>query len=418
MGGPAPGERSPRRRRTVMLWLGGIAVAATAVFFGARSDAARDVPVAVVARKDISAWISSNGKVEPSDPHVVVARVDTLIRDVFVTEGAAVSAGQRLLTLDATELRAALARTREEYLGAQEQMQSAKNGGRDSELAKAEGDLARTDAQLAKLRPDRDALQRLVNNRAATRDELAEVTVALQQAESERAFLARKQAGLRQRATSDAERAVFLAERARQTILALEDQLRSTTVVATRAGTVYHLPVRAGQYVHIGDILAEIADLHSVRVRAFIDEPELGSIAAGQDVVIAWDALTGRSWTGRTEQMPTSVVPRGGRSVGEVLCSVDNADMKLLPNVNVDVRVRTAVRTHVLSVPRSAVHAAGDTRYVFVVRDGRLRQQPITVGVASTNEYEVVRGLSEGEVVAVGSESERHDGMVVRSATR
>jgi multidrug efflux pump subunit AcrA (membrane-fusion protein) len=67
-----------------MLWLGGIAVAATAVFFGARSDAARDVPVAVVARKDISAWISSNGKVEPSDPHVVVARVDTLIRDVFV----------------------------------------------------------------------------------------------------------------------------------------------------------------------------------------------------------------------------------------------------------------------------------------------------------------------------------------------
>jgi HlyD family secretion protein len=412
-----PGERSRSHRRTVMLWLGaGIAVAATAVSFGARSDDARDVPVAVVARKDVSAWISSNGKVEPSDPEVVVARVDTFIRDVFVTEGAAVSVGQRLLTLDATELRAALARTREEYLAAQEQMQSAKNGGRESELARAEGDLARTDARLTKLRTDRDSLQRLVDNRAATRDELAEVTVALQQAESERAFLARKEASVRQRATSDAERAVFLAQRARQTILALEDQLRSTDVVATRAGTVYHLPVRSGQYVRIGDTLAEIADLHAVRVRAFIDEPELGSIAAGQDVVIAWDALTGRSWTGRTEQMPTSVVPRGGRSVGEVLCSVDNADMKLLPNVNVDVRVRTAVRSQALTVPRSAVHAAADTRYVFVVRDGRLRQQPITVGVASTSEYEVMKGLSEGEVVAVGSDSERHDGMAVRIA--
>lgn len=419
MGGLPPGDRSPSRHRNVMLWLGaGIAVAATAVSFGARSDDARDVPVAVVARKDVSAWISSNGKVEPSDPQVVVARFDTLIRDVFVTEGAAVSVGQRLLTLDATELHAALARTREEYLGAQEQMQSAKDGGRESELARAEGDLARTDARLTKLRSDRDVLQRLADNRAVTRDELAEATVALQQAESERVFLARREASARQHATSDAERAVFLAERARQTILALEDQLRSADVVATRAGTVYHLPARAGQYVRIGDTLAEIADLHAVRVRAFIDEPELGSIGAGQDVVIARDALTGRSWTGRTEQMPTSVVPRGGRSVGEVLCSVDNADMKLLPNVNVDVRVRTAVRSHALTVPRSAVHAAGDTRYVFVVRDGRLRQQPISVGVASASEYEVIRGLSEGDVVALGNEPDRHDGLVVRSAGR
>ena len=194
--------------------------------------------------------------------------------------------------------------------------------------------------------------------------------------------------------------------------------MKSTDVVATRAGIVYKLPVRAGQYVHIGDTLAEVADLHSVRVRAFIDEPELGSIAAGQDIAIAWDALTGRSWTGRIERIPTSIVPRGGRSVGEVLCSVDNADMKLLPNVNVDVRVRTAVRARALTVPRSAVHAAGDTRYVFVVRDGRLRQQPIAVGVPSASDYEVKGGLSEGDVVALGSEGDRHDGMIVRSAIR
>jgi HlyD family secretion protein len=402
-----------------MLRLGaGLAVAAISVSFGACAADAPDVPVAVVARKDVSAWVSSNGKVEPMDPQVVVARLDTFVGEVFVTEGAAVTPGQRLLALDATDLRAQLARTREEYLAAQQQKASATNGGRDEELAKAEGDLERTDARLAKLRNDRDALQRLVDNRAATRDELAEVTVAFQQAESERAFLVRKLDSLRQRTTSDAKRAELLAERARQTMLVLEDQLRSTDVVATRAGTVYQLPVRAGQYVRIGDTLAEVADLHSVRVRAFIDEPELGSIAAGQDVVIAWDALTGRSWAGRTVQIPTSVAARGGRSVGEVVCSVDNADMKLLPNVNVDVRVRTAVRSRALTVPRSAIHAAGDKRYVFVVRDRRLRQQPISVGVASASEYEVLGGLSEGDVVAVGSDSDRHDGLIVRSAAR
>ena len=378
---------------------------------------APDVPVAVVARKDVSAWVSSNGKVEPIDPQVVVARLDTFVRQVFVTEGAAVAPGQRLLALDATDLRAQLARTREEYLAAQQQKASATNGGRDEELVKAESDVERTDARLAKLGHDRDALRRLVDNRAATRDELAEVSVALQQAESERAFFVRKLESLRQRTPSDAERAELLAERARQTMLALDDQLRSTDVVATRGGIVYQLPVRAGQYVRIGDTLAGVADLHAVRVRAFIDEPELGSISAGQDVVIAWDALTGRAWAGRTVQT-TSVAARGGRSVGEVLCSVDNADMKLLPNVNVDVRVRTASRSRALTVPRSAIHAAGDTRYVFVVRDRRLRQQPIRVGVASASEYEVLGGLSEGDVVALGSDSDRHDGMIVRSAAR
>src|SRR4029453_404710 len=120
-----------------------------------------------------------------------------------------------------------------------------------------------------------------------------------------------------------------------------------------------------GQLVHVGDPLAEMADLRHVRVRAFIDEPELGSIATGQTVLITWDALAGRSWTGRTAQIPKSVVARGGRSVGEVLCSGENEDMTLLPNINVDVHVRVQERSRALTVPRSAVRVAGEQRYVF-----------------------------------------------------
>ena len=44
----------------------------------------------------------------------------------------------------------------------------------------------------------------------------------------------------------------------------------------------------------IGDLLAEMADLHSVRVRAFIDEPELGALEPGEPVKITWDALPNR----------------------------------------------------------------------------------------------------------------------------
>jgi HlyD family secretion protein len=257
-----------------------------------------------------------------------------------------------------------------------------------------------------------------VEKHAATLEELAEATLAFERADAERQFLERKRDDLQQRARVDARRAGLLAEQSHQTIRLLEDQLRSTQVAAPAAGTVYSVAAKLGQHVRTGDALAEVADLHHVRVRAFIDEPELGLVAVGQDVQITWDALPGRSWAGRIEQIPKAVVPRGGRSVGEVLCSVDNDDMTLIPRINVDVRLRQRSRPHVVAVPRTAVRAAGEQRYVFLIKDQRLERRPITVGIAGTSEYEVLQGLSEGDLVALPGDMAAREGMTVRSVVR
>ena len=264
-------------------WVGvATAVLASVFSFAARVIDAPEMPVARVVRRDVSAWIASNGKVEPAEPHVIVARLDSFVREVLVTEGAVAAPGQLLLTLDATELRAQLAHAREEQLAAEEQRRMAIAGGNGEELAKVEGDLHRADAELVKLRRDRDSLQRLVQKHAATPDELAQAGLAFERTEAERQFLVRKHGDLEQRANSGARRAGWLAEQAHQTILSLEQQLQSTQVAAPVAGTIYSLPVRVGQHVRIGDTLAEVADLHHVRVKAFIDEPELGSVGSGR----------------------------------------------------------------------------------------------------------------------------------------
>jgi HlyD family secretion protein len=418
---PAVNVRVPwGHNRTRMLWLGGAGLAAIAIGFAFSTNSVDgpEVTLTPVVRKDLSTWISSNGRVEPIDPQLVVARMDTFVRSVSVTEGAAVESGQLLMTLDDTDLRAQLARAREEYVAAQEQVRATNSDSGARELDRIEADLQRIDAELVKLRADRSSLQRLVDRQAATRDELAQATVALDRAEAEREFLTRRRADLQQRAESEVRRGDLKAEEARQTIATLEEQLRSTRIVAAAAATVYRLTVKTGEHVHVGDTLAELADLRHVRVRAFVDEPELGSIAAGQEVLIAWDALPGRSWAGRATQIPASVVPRGGRSVGEVLCSVDNRDMRLLPNINVDVRLRTSNRPEALAVPRSAVRGSDGTRYVFVLRDSRLHQQAVHLGISSTSDYEVLNGLSEGDRVAVTTGTDTRDGMAVTSSAR
>jgi hypothetical protein len=168
------------------------------------------------------------------------------------------------------------------------------------------------------------------------------------------------------------------------------------------------------------DLLAEMADLHQIRVRVFIDEPEIGALQPGEPVKITWDALPNRSWLGKTETTPKQVVARGSRSVGELLCAVENDKLELLPNINVNVRINSKERSNVLTVPRGAVGADGARRFVFVVKKNEfgvgksmLEKRDIAVGIADATRYEVTSGLSEGEIVALPGDVDLRDGMRV-----
>jgi len=210
-------------------------------------------------------------------------------------------------------------------------------------------------------------------------------------------------------------------------VAALEEKVRQGRITAPADGTLYSLgrsaestPLKAGDYVKVGDLLAEMADLHKVRVRAFIDEPELGALETNQPVKITWDALPSKTWAGKTETVPKQVVPHQNRSVGELLCAVNNDNLELLPNINVNVRINSRERIGVLSVPRGAVEADGGRRYVFVVRKSQLgvgkstlEKREIHVGIADATNYEVVSGLQEGELVALPGDVDLRDGMTV-----
>jgi RND family efflux transporter MFP subunit len=207
-------------------------------------------------------------------------------------------------------------------------------------------------------------------------------------------------------------------QQAQSDVAALEEKVRQGRITAPSDGTLYALPVTTGLYVKTGDLLAEMADLHKVRVRAFIDEPEMGGLEPGLPVKITWDALPTRSWPGRTEMTPKQVVPRGSRSVGELLCSVDNDKLELLPNTNVNVRINSRERLNVLTVPRGTVETVAGQSYVFVVKSGVgnavLERRAIQVGIADATNYEVVSGLSLEDVVALPGDVDFRDGMTVR----
>ncbi|MGC2890980.1 MAG: efflux RND transporter periplasmic adaptor subunit [Candidatus Acidiferrum sp.] len=412
-------DRRLRNRIMIFLVLAGV-FAYFLVWVIGRKPAAK-IAAMTPTRENLVSSISSNGKVEPISPYVMRAQLDTFVKKIYVTEGQKVKKGQLLLELNVKEAAAQLAETRSKLLRAQDDLKAARAGGKADEAAKIAADLAKAEAQSDRLQRDHDALVRMAAEQAATKEDLAANAQGLANAKAEvTRLLAVKQEFDRQ-ARLDAERGELQVQQILSEMAALEDKVSNRRIVAPADGTLYSLPVRTGDYVKVGDLLAEMADLHKVRVRAFIDEPDLGGLEAGEPVVITWDALPNKSWAGTTEIIPKQVVPHGTRSVGELLCAVNNDKLELLPNINVNVRINSKVHKNALAVPRGAVAYEGGHRYVYVVKPNQLgvgkstlEKREITVGIADATSYEVLSGLQEGEMVALPGDTDLHDGMTVQ----
>jgi HlyD family secretion protein len=401
--------------RRLWILVGGLLVLiALLVFIGGRGSTAR-VAVADVARENVSSVVSTNGKVEPIQPRSFRAGYPTFVERVYAVEGQQVKRGQMLFALDDTEVQADLAQARADLSAQEEALSVAKAGGHASQLAKAAADLQKAQASRDQLRRDNESLSKLVAERAATPEELEQNKLQLVQAEADVQSFEKMKQTLEQQAQLDQGRVALLVEHARVTVQDLEERLESAHGTAPFDGTLYSLPIRQGDFVKAGDLLAELADLRQLRIRAFIDEPELGQIDVNQPVEILWDAHPDRVWKGRTEVLPKQVVTRGTRNVGELICSVSNDRLDLLPNTTVDVRIHISERPAALVVPRGAVYIEGDKRYVFRVEGDRLHRRDIKVGIANPTKMEILSGLNEGDVVALPGEAALKENLRIKA---
>jgi HlyD family secretion protein len=415
-------DRKLRNRILLYLVLAGV-LAYVLVELSGRKPVPK-VSVVEPTRENLVSSISSNGKVEPIAPYVMRAQLDTFVEKVRATEGQPVKKGQVILELDVKDAAARLAEAKAKLLKAEDDLRSANAGGKIDEAARVAGDLAKAEARRDRLQKNNDVLQRLVARQAATQDELAANDLSLIEAQAEVTRLSAAKQQFERGVKLDTGETALRVQQIQNEVAALDEKVRQGRIVAPADGTLYSLPVKAGDYVKLGDLLAEMADLHKVRVRAFIDEPELGALEPNEPVKITWDALPNRTWAGKTEIIPKQVVKRENRSVGELLCSINNDKLELLPNINVNVRINSRERLGVLSVPRGAVEADGSRRYVFVVKKNQLgvgkstlEKREIHVGIADATNYEVVSGLQEGELVALPGDVDLRDGMTVIAIT-
>ena len=95
-----------------------------------------------------------------------------------------------------------------------------------------------------------------------------------------------------------------------------------------------------------------------------------------------------------------------------VIADISSPPPELGDRFQVDARI-VIQRGDVLKVPDTALFRAGAQWAVFIVRDGRARLQPCTIGRRGSSETEIVEGLRDGERVIIHPSEELADGVRV-----
>lgn len=380
-----------------------LVLAAGAVVWGlVKKSSPPRVPFSKAKRITLVSTLPTNGKVEPFEWQPVRAERAGILSRVSVRDGQSVAKDEVIATISDPTLQAEVQAGEAQVAEARANLAALEGGGKPAELAELDSSLKQAQLSLQQEQKDAAALERLQKKEAATAAEVEAAKQKVRQSETEIQGLQKRRESLVGKTDLTAARARL--QDAGATLDLARQRAAQGVVRAPLAGVVYGLAVRAGGYVNPGDLIANVGQLDRLRIRVYVDEPELGRVSEGLPVTISWQALPGKQWQGRVERTPTSIQPLGTRQVGEVICWIDNPGHELIPGTNVDAVIRTAVVDNALVIPKQSLRRDTEGTFVYVLRGDSLERRMIRTAVSNVSQVQVTEGLAEGDPVALPTE--------------
>lgn len=193
-----------------------------------------------------------------------------------------------------------------------------------------------------------------------------------------------------------------------------EKSMENYTITSPISGTVISKDVKAGDTVGTSSSTSEtmcvIDDLSSLEMTLNVDELEILSIQEGQEVSIAADAISDRTFTGVVTSVSSAGTTSGGTTTYPVTVRIDDTG-DLLPGMNATATITIARAENALSVPNAAIVRGN---YVLVTSDSpsAANADPsmkapdgyvyvkVTTGISDDDYIAVTDGLQAGDTVA------------------
>lgn len=197
------------------------------------------------------------------------------------------------------------------------------------------------------------------------------------------------------------------------------EQLAKTVLRAPIDGRVTQLVIKLGETAVpsatsiAGSDLLTIADTSNMYAEVNVNETDVARVVPGQMAKIVPAAFPDESWEGVVETVAVSprTVQGQGKTYPVKIRLNAAADLKFHTGMScrAEIATRASDARPVVAVPVQAVkYEDSDTRdqparaSVFVIADGRVKQQPVQVGIADDSWIAVTEGLGAGARIATG----------------
>ncbi|HWS61019.1 MAG TPA: efflux RND transporter periplasmic adaptor subunit [Flavobacterium sp.] len=334
-----------------------------------------EVSVTDVLQQDVSLESEYTGQTFGQSDIQINPRVDGVIESLNFSEGTVVTKGQLLYTIDPLPYQA--------------------------KVSAAEGDLAQSQARLAKAKSDLDMIEPLAKMNAVSQRELVAA-----------------------KSTYNATLASIKAAQASLDNARIE--LGYCRILAPISGLIGISKVRVGDYVKPGalSVLNTISDLGDVRVRFTMSEQEFLRIfreinkensslkGAGQSISLKLSDGSTYPQTGKMSFADRQIDPGTGAITFEA--AFPNPDKLLRPGQYVKVGIVTDIRKEAIVIPQRAVIEMQGIYQVYVLGDSsKVQMQIIKPGPTFKDAYVVEEGLKFGDKIAMGGTQLLKNGSVI-----
>lgn len=195
---------------------------------------------------------------------------------------------------------------------------------------------------------------------------------------------------------------------------AAEVNLGYTDIQSPVDGTVVSRNVTVGQTVAASfqtpTLFLIASDLAKMQVDTNVSEGDIGEIRNGNKALFSVDAFPNRTFEGKVSQIRQSPQTVQNVVTYDVVVSIDNRDLALMPGMTASVRVVTDQRDRVLRVPSQALRYTPenalptdpDVQQVWVRRGAQLVPVKVTPGLSDDNFTEIADGdLKPGDQVVL-----------------
>ncbi len=360
-----------------------------------------------VKRGSIRLEVTATGAVKPQvGAQVKVgARISGKVEKLFVQAGDRVEKGQLIAVIEHRDLEASMLEKKHQLEAAREELEKIRTT-YPLKIKAQEEAVKRAKAELTLARLNYSRIKKVFESGLISESDMDEATRNLRVKEATLKEQLHRLKELKEeykRVLEEAKERLYAAQQAYKKALVV---YKYAFIYSPISGVVSSVSTQQGETVVAGlnaPTFITVVDLNRLQVDAYVDETDIGKVKPGQKATFVVDAYPNRVFEGVVRTIYPGAIIRNNVVFYDVQIVIKSPYSGLLrPDMTADVTIVAGEKKNALVVPAAAVKVGMNGKSYVMVKEGKKWvRRVVETGWESEGKVEVLKGLREGEVVAL-----------------